>query len=561
MYATINEPKKLSPLKHSPNGAKQKRDTIHLRASTVRIYSPSKRPKIGKHPVARNMEMYEALKRSITAPTGFEHLACEIILFAPKESLNLNRLIVRVTGVNGQTSAEILLNMREYVLFSRDMKTKYGAAGEQFFQPESVQWWCDHVERLLSMKIGRRGKLLITVSKASIENFISEMTSVKVRSSAGRVQKNNFTTKIKKAVGDAPTALHSQVAKIGKNYADSVIQDSPNDDKRMNVQLTIPNDPKLLISGSQIDSAIDSVGRARSGSQDYEAHDEESSEKYSLNEENFESESAYSGREGMPTVRDSYILAKQFGPGDVLPVVKHASTKNDCDKEPLVPMSQDLSNNLNIFPEGIRSSYECYTTPIEENAQSLDHKDIVQSNAINSRTKSCEIKNSPLSIHSSEYTDQKQDEVLYETAERESRENATEDNAVDNIMDSENRSENSYDQEFEADNGEKSVDTSINYDEWGDVTAQKFETERKSHGKSGIQLGRGNAQDIVTNKRQQKEGVHLHDNESSYYDDFDDEIYENHFDDEDIRGNSEISVVQEVLCEMLESINLNASLE
>ena len=198
MYASVNEPKKMSPTKIDIK-EKQTRDRVQLRASTVRIYSPSKKSKMDKTVVARSINMREVIRRQISGPMGAESSSLELILSAPSEPANFDRLVVKVVSQEDQRSAEILVNIREYVLFSHDMKTKYGADADQYFQPESIDWWSSHIERLLLVKLGKRGKLLMTVSKASIEAILSESYSAVDRSSRGE-NKPNFPTKIKKAV-------------------------------------------------------------------------------------------------------------------------------------------------------------------------------------------------------------------------------------------------------------------------------------------------------------------------------------------------------------------------
>lgn len=200
MYASVNEPKKTSPVKIAAQD-KQKRDRVQLRASTVRIYSPSKKPSSGKPAVARSINLREVVRREISGPVGAESSACELTLLAPSEPSNFDRLVVKVSSLADHKSAEILVNIREYVLLSHDMKTKYGAAAEQYFQPESIDWWCSHIERILVLKLGKRGKLLMTVSKASIETMLSESLPPPDRTSRGG-NRQNFPSKIKQAVSN-----------------------------------------------------------------------------------------------------------------------------------------------------------------------------------------------------------------------------------------------------------------------------------------------------------------------------------------------------------------------
>ena len=208
MLASVNEPKKTSPNKIATS-EKQKKDRIQVRASTVRIYSPNKKSASGKPVVARSINLREVIRRQISGPMGNAGSDYELMLFAPSESTNFDRLVIKVSSSTGEGSAEILVNIREYVLFSHDMKTKYGASADLYFQPESVDWWCSHIERILVLKSGKKGKILMGVSKASIEAILSESLPVPNRSSRGG-NKQTFPNKIKRAVANTSKIVPQQ---------------------------------------------------------------------------------------------------------------------------------------------------------------------------------------------------------------------------------------------------------------------------------------------------------------------------------------------------------------
>ena len=84
------------------------------------------------------------------------------------------RIVVKVYNLVDSQETAININVREFTIFLYDLIDRYTVAAADFFRPASLLWWVENLRHIISVSARVNSKLILLVSKASIEKLVKK---------------------------------------------------------------------------------------------------------------------------------------------------------------------------------------------------------------------------------------------------------------------------------------------------------------------------------------------------------------------------------------------------